>query len=303
MSTSPKAVRTDNLGTPRPKASQKLRPKDLITGSTRVSSLPEIFIMITEVVNNPGSSFSDISRVVNLDTALSARLLKIVNSSFYGFPSNIETITHAVSVIGTEQLHDLALATTILANFKGLPDKIINMNLFWRHSLGVAIIARNLAIHCREANPERFYLAGMLHDIGRLIILENLPKESKEVMNRLNEIGGIMWQIEREVIGFDHGEVGAALARHWDLPLSLEEIIGNHHNPGRSKRYPLETTIIHLADIIAKAMELGSSGDIHVPPLDEKSWDQLQLPTGVFSAIWGQVETQFNESIDTVLSG
>ena len=282
---------------------QALRPKDLITGSTRVSSLPEIFIMINEVVNDPTSSFSDIARVVNLDTSLSARLLKIVNSSFYSFPSNIDTVTHAVSIIGTEQLHDLALATTILATFKGIPEKMVNMNLFWRHSLGVAIIARNLAIHCRETNPERYYLAGILHDIGRLIILENLPEEAKEIMTRHHEMGGILWQIEREVIGFDHAEVGASVARHWNLPLSLEEIIGNHHNPGRSKRYPLETTIIHLADIIAKAMELGSSGDIHVPPLDEKSWEQLKLPTGIFSAIWNQVESQFNESIDIVLSG
>jgi len=282
---------------------QFIQPKDLITGSTRVSSLPEIFIMINEVVNDPTSSFSDISKVVNLDTALSARLLKIVNSSFYSFPSNIETVTHAIAVIGTEQLHDLALATTILSTFKGIPDTIVNMNLFWRHSLGVAIIARNLAIHCRETNPERFYLAGILHDIGRLIILENLPGESREIVARQNEVGGIMWQIEREVLGFDHADVGAALARAWKLPLSLEEIIGNHHNPSRSRRYPLETTIIHLADIIAKAMELGSSGDIHVSPLDEKSWEQLKLPTGIFSALWSQVETQFNESIDVVLSG
>ena len=111
---------------------QFIQPKDLITGSTRVSSLPEIFIMINEVVNDPTSSFSDISKVVNLDTALSARLLKIVNSSFYSFPSNIETVTHAIAVIGTEQLHDLALATTILSTFKGIPDNIVNMNLFWR---------------------------------------------------------------------------------------------------------------------------------------------------------------------------
>ena len=282
---------------------QSVQPKDLITGSTRVSSLPEIFIMINEVVNDPTSSFSDIAKVVNMDTALSARLLKIVNSAFYSLPSNIETVTHAISVIGTEQLHDLALATTVLSTFKGISDKIINMNMFWRHSLGVAFIARNLAIHCRETNPERFYLAGILHDIGRLIILENLPEEANEIMSRKKEIGGLLWQIEREVLDFDHADVGAALARQWKLPLSLEEIIGNHHNPGRAKRYPLETTIVHLADIIAKAMELGSSGDIHVPPLDEKSWEQLKLPSGVFSALWKQVETQFNESVDIVLSG
>ena len=283
--------------------SKTLQPKELITGSTRTSSLPEIFIMINEVVSDPTSSFSDIAQVVNMDTALSARLLKIVNSSFYSFPSNIETVTHAIAVIGTEQLHSLALATTIISNFKGVSDKTINMNSFWRHSMGVAIIARNLAIHCRETNPERFYLAGILHDIGRLIILENLPNESNEILKRQKESGGLMWQIEREILGFDHGEVGAALSRSWNLPLSLEEIIGNHHGPGRSQRYPLETTIIHLSDIIAKAMELGSSGDIHVPPLDEKSWEQLKLPAGIFSAVWNQAETQFNETVDIILSG
>ena len=280
-----------------------LQPKDLITGSNRTSSLPEIFIMINEVVNDPTSSFSDIAQVVNLDTALSARLLRIVNSSFYSFPSNIETVTHAIAVIGTEQLHDLALATTIISNFKGISDKMLNMNLFWQHSLGVAIVARNLAVHCRETNPERFYLAGILHDIGRLIILENLPNEASEIITRHNKIGGMVLEIEREVLGFDHGEVGAALAQSWHLPLSLEEIIGNHHNPSLSKRYPLETTIIHLADIIAKAMGLGSSGDIYVPPLDEKSWEQLGLPTGVFSAIWNQTENQFHETFDIILSG
>ena len=280
-----------------------LQPKDLITGSARTSSLPEIFIMINEMVNDPTSSFSDIAQVVNLDTALSARLLRIVNSSFYSFPSNIETVTQAITVIGTEQLHNLALATTIISNFKGIPDKMLNMNLFWQHSIGVAIVARNLAIHCRETNPERFYLAGILHDIGRLIILENLPNEASEIITRHNKIGGIVLEIEREVLGFDHGEVGAAFAKNWGLPLSLEEIIGNHHSPSLSNRYPLETTIIHLADIIAKAMGLGSSGDIYVPPLDEKSWEQLGLPTGVFSAIWNQTESQFNETIDIILSG
>ena len=280
-----------------------LQPKDLITGSARTSSLPEIFIMINEMVNDPTSSFSDIAQVVNLDTALSARLLRIVNSSFYSFPSNIETVTQAITVIGTEQLHNLALATTIISNFKGIPDKMLNMNLFWQHSIGVAIVARNLAIHCRETNPERFYLAGILHDIGRLIILENLPNEASEIITRHNKIGGIVLEIEREVLGFDHGEVGAALAKNWGLPLSLEEIIGNHHSPSLSNRYPLETTIIHLADIIAKAMGLGSSGDIYVPPLDEKSWEQLGLPTGAFSAIWNQTESQFNETIDIILSG
>ncbi len=280
-----------------------ISPKDLITGSTKTSSLPEIFIMLNETLNDPTSSFADIAKVISLDTALAARILRIVNSSFYSFPSNVETVTHAISIIGTQQLHDLALATTILTKFQGVPEDLVNMDLFWRHSLGCAVTARILAIQCRETNPERFYLCGILHDVGRLIIMENLPEQAREIVARHQGEGGLMFDVEQQVLGFDHAEVGASLAKAWKLPLSYEEIIACHHKPSKARRYPVESAMVNLADIISKAMELGSSGDPFVPPLDEKSWDHVGLNPGLLESIWAQVENQYNENVEIVLSG
>jgi len=258
--------------------------------------------MIHEVINDPTSSFSDVAKVISMDTALSARLLKIVNSAFYSFPSNIETITHAVSLIGTEQLYELALATTVLTTFRGIPDKLLNMNDFWRHSMAVGLIARNLAIHNREANSERFYLAGILHDVGRLIILENLPEQSHEIFDMHNDKRGVMHEIERDVLGFDHAEVGASLAKAWKLPLSLEEIIAFHHRPGESKRFPLETAIVNLADVISKSMELGSSGDPYVHIVENNALDIVGLSPRVLPSVWSQTATQYEENVEIVLS-
>ncbi len=280
-----------------------ISPKDLITGSTKTSSLPEIFIMLNETLNDPTSSFSDIAKVISLDSALAARILRIVNSSLYSFPSNVETVTHAISIIGTQQLHDLALATTILTKFQGVPEDLVNMDRFWRHSLGCAVTARILAIQCRESNPERFYLCGILHDVGRLIIMENLPEQAREIVARHQGEGGLMFDVEQQVLGFDHAEVGASLAKAWKLPLSYEEIIACHHKPSKARRYPVESAMVNLADIISKAMELGSSGDPFVPPLDEKSWDHVGLNPGLLESIWVQVENQYNENVEIVLSG
>ena len=280
-----------------------ISPKDLITGSTKTSSLPEIFILLNEILNDPTSSFSDIAKVISMDTSLAARILRIVNSSFYSFPSNVETVTHAISIIGTQQLHDLALATTILTKFQGVPEDLVNMDGFWRHSLGCAVAARILAIQCRETNPERFYLCGILHDVGRLIIMENLPDQAREIIDRYQGEGGLMFDVEQQVLGFDHAEVGASLAKAWKLPLSYEEIIACHHKPSKARRYPVESAMVNLADIISKAMELGSSGDPFVPPLDEKSWDHVGLNPGLLESIWVQVENQYNENVEIVLSG
>jgi len=280
-----------------------ISPKDLITGSTKTSSLPEIFILLNEILNDPTSSFSDIAKVISMDTSLAARILRIVNSSFYSFPSNVETVTHAISIIGTQQLHDLALATTILTKFQGVPEDSVNMDGFWRHSLGCAVAARILAIQCRETNPERFYLCGILHDVGRLIIMENLPDQAREIIARYQGEGGLMFDVEQQVLGFDHAEVGASLAKAWKLPLSYEEIIACHHKPSKARRYPVESAIVNLADIFSKAMELGSSGDPLVPPLDEKSWDYVGLNPVLLESMWNQVENQYNENIEIVLSG
>ncbi|MDA1000193.1 MAG: HDOD domain-containing protein [bacterium] len=272
------------------------RPEDLIRIGDKVPTLPHIFHRLNEAVNDPRSSMRDIAGIISTDQSLSARLLRIANSAFYGFPSRIETISRAVTIIGTQQLRDLALATSIVETFSGLPIKLVDMSSFWRHSIASGITARIMANYHRESNIERFFVAGLLHDIGRLLIYKHEPEKAREAIESSTAKNEPLFMTEYNQFGYDHGEVGGALLRHWGLPASLEEAVRYHHNPSFSKRFPLETATVHVSDIIANAMRYGSSGERFVPPLEGDAWEQLRLPVSILSPALEQIDRQFSDS-------
>jgi len=274
------------------------KAQDLIKGSVRLSSLPEIYFKINKVINDPESSFGDVAEIISNDVSLSARLLKIVNSSFYNFSSEIDTISHAISIVGTQQLRDLALATMVLTAFEGIPEEFVDMKSFWRHSIACGVSAWVMAIDCREINAERYFLTGVLHDVGRLIILENHPEKAREIMELCRSENKVVFEVEREVLGFDHGPVGAALLTFWKLPPTLAEVVKNHHNPLEATDFPTETAILNLANIFAKSMELGSSGDPMVPPLLPEVWEETGIEVNSLALLWTRIENQFNETME-----
>ena len=278
-------------------------PDSLIANNPRISSLPEIFYLINEVINDPNSSFGEVAQVISSDTSLSLRLLKIVNSPFFNFPQKIDTITHAISIVGTEQLRDLALATSMLTKFQGIADNKVDMNSFWRHSLGCGIAARILAMQCRQPNTERYFLMGMVHDVGRLILFENLSEKAALALAENGPETPLLVDRERELIGFHHGEIGAALARAWNLPPILEKVIEFHHYPDRANDFLLETSILHFGDLLAKAMQLGNSGDPSIPVLNEAVWNRVGITPGHLPAIWKQAEAQYENAVAIILLG
>jgi HD-like signal output (HDOD) protein len=272
-----------------------------LKGYVEVSSLPTIFNRINEAVNNPRKSTSDISKIIMEDAGLSARLLRIVNSAFYHFPRKIESISQAVTIVGTQQIRALALATSVMKLFKGIPKDLVDMESFWKHSVGCGLAARILATYRREPNVELYFTAGMVHDIGRLVMFGKITEEAREALFLSRSSGDLLYLCERKVIGFDHAAVGSALLQAWKLPSSLEEVVAFHNEPSLATRYPAETAIIHIADIIAHAMELGGSGERFVPPLDPVAWDRVGLPTSVLAPTLEQLDRQFNEAIHTIL--
>ena len=245
---------------------------------------------------------ADIAKIIREDPGLTARLLRLVNSAFYNFPSKVETISQAVTIVGTQQLGALALATSVMNMFKGIPEDLVSMDSFWRHSIGCGLAARVLATYRREANAERFFVAGMLHDIGRLLMYTKTIDQSREALLLSKNNQDLLYAAELEVFGFTHAVVGGVMLQAWKLPNSLEEVVMYHHNPKAALKFPVETAIVHVADIIAHAMQLGSSGEVYVPPLDEEAWDSLGLPPSILSTSLDQVERQFQDAVQTVLS-
>lgn len=272
-----------------------LTAEALVNKSLELVSPPNTYTQLNELMNDPNSSAEDISAIINTDPALATRLLKVVNSPFYGFPSQINTISRAITIIGTRELIHLVLATSVINSFNGIPSSLINMNEFWRHSLACAIAAKQLALQCGQRATERFFLAGLLHNIGSLVIYKSLPELAREAINSAKFGHEIIYTAEQRVIGFDHTEVGHALVKAWRLPSSLEDVVRYHHSPTQSKDFPLEVAIVHLADIMVSSAQLGHSGDQHIPPLDPKAWDLLGLDVEVLQQVLQQVTVQVDD--------
>ena len=274
----------------------RIDPIELIRNKIKLPSLPVIFNQINEAISDPKSSATHVANIINKDSSLSARLLKIVNSALYGFPSRVDTISRAVAIIGTKQLSILALGTSALTVFKGIPSDLLDMRLFWKHSIACGIIARIIASYKNDKMTERFFLAGLLHDIGRLIMLKHLPFQAKEALHRAKRTNSLLCKTEEEVTGFNHTVIGSILVKEWKLPGTLESAIRYHHSCPESK-ISLESAMVHLSDIITNALEIGTSGEQFVPPLNMKAWDEIGLSTGVLAAAVREAEAHIAQTV------
>lgn len=274
----------------------------LVEETSTVYSLPLFYEHLNEAINHPRSSIDDISKIITEDQGLTARLLRLANSPMFGCYARVDSITKAVTIIGTQQLRDLALAASVMGIFKGIPEDLLNMTSFWRHCIACGIIARSLAVYRRETNVERLFVAGMLHDVGQVVLAAARPEVSRELLEEQRDTGSLYLVLERERLGFDHAELGGALLKKWKIPASIGDPVACHHNPGSAEQFRIETALIHLADIICQAMELGQGAEWGVPPLDEPAWERLGLSAHMLGAVLKQSESQIAETF-AILSG
>jgi putative nucleotidyltransferase with HDIG domain len=252
---------------------------ELVKGVGDLVTLPDVFIRINELVEDPDSTTESIAKVVSQDPSFTVRLLRVANSPFYGFSSTIETVSRAVTLIGTSQIRNLALSTSVSRTFAGLPNELVSMDNFWRHSLYCALVARILAHRIRRSDPEAVFTAGLLHDIGELVIFNRLPEQAKQVLLLVLDSGDELpvYQAEREIMGFDHAQVGGELARQWHLPPLLQDCIACHHDIQQAKFCPRETAIVHIANILALMAEIDTLNPDDVSPVDPLAWEIVGL--------------------------
>ena len=270
--------------------------KDLINDTVELASLPSVVMRAMELLNNPLTSASDIGDVIAEDPALTVRLLKIVNSSFYGFPSRVDTISRAITIIGTLELTDLILGSSAIRVFNRIPNQLINMDKFWEHSLYTGIVARILARYLRAPNTERCFVMGLLHDIGSLVLYRQKPEHSRQSLQLATDQSMPLHIAEREVFGFDHCEVGAELMSAWNLPEGFTETARHHHQPSAAERYRLETASIHLADVISGMAHNNDSGTGQSPALEPGSWELTGLSVDIVEPVTSEADAQFEEA-------
>lgn len=228
-----------------------MSPEHLIESAGTLVSLPEVCIRVNEMIDDPTCIATDVGDVIAQDTALSGRLLKLVNSAFYGFPGKIETLSRAITIVGTRDLRDLAIMTSACDMFTDIPPDLVNMETFWRYSLSCGVASRAFAQQCSVLHPERLFVMGVLHDIGRLLMFKECSVEYRDILLMSRAQDGLLPAAEKEVLGFTHCEVGALLAKHWQLPDSICSIIKNHHTPDQCEAAPLENALIHIGAAVA----------------------------------------------------
>ena len=284
------------------KKAQMKDPKEMVAGVINLISLPEICVRVNTALEDPAHTHKQLGEIITHDPALTARILRIVNSAYYNFPNKIELVSRAISIIGEDDLRGLVLATSALEVFNKIPNQLLNMELFWQHSVFTGIVARLLSKQCNILHGERLFIAGLLHDIGKLILYYKEPKISQDVLLEASESDGSLVHAENKILGFTHADVGAELMAAWQLADSLKTIIRFHHSPANAEDYRVETAIVHIANAVVNALSPDLPVDEHM--LDESNdFDPVSLEiTGIDLAGLPEVITSAQEQTHEVLN-
>lgn len=221
--------------------------QDLAQRTTELVTLPAIYHRVKQVIDDPDGSVIELAKVVAADPGITMRVLRVVNSVFYGFPGKIETMSRAVSVLGMQQVHDIVLATTVTAVFAGMRPERMDVHRFWRASAMRGLLARAAAKSCGLLDAERLFVGGMLADIGHMVMYMHAPQEAEQALVEHRTSGAALDGLERDMVGCDYAAVGEALLTEWRLPRSFAVAIGAQIDPTRGAPHEFEASLLHLA--------------------------------------------------------
>ena len=269
----------------------------LIAQAGNLLSLPGAVERLNRLIDDPNAGVREIAQVIGQDPALTIRVLRLANNAFYGLSRRVDDLQRAVTVIGPVQVRDITLASAVAHKFAGIPNELMSMEVFWRHSLYCGLIARMLAEEILPRQTEAVFIGGLLHDIGRLLVFNRLPEEAHRAFLLMIEHGGAMrpQEAEREILGFDHAQVGGALAEGWHLPPLFTECIRHHHEPGNAAEHPREVAVVHIANTLAHMAELDTRDIRDAPPIDPVAWERSRLDPTIITATINRAEQHIVE--------
>jgi HD-like signal output (HDOD) protein len=248
-----------------------------VVKSAQLISLPDIYIKLKELMDDPDFTMAEVAVLVGRDPAMATRFLRVVNSPLNRRVCKIETVSHAVSMLGIRQVHDIVLGASVAEAFEGIQTDVMNMKKFWQQSVYCAVLTKQLALDCGSMESDRFFVIGLLHNIGHMFMYLAIPEESQQAILQAKKQERPLYQVERELLGFDYAKLGGYVMRQWDLPKSLQAITWLHPEPGKANQFAAETALLHLASLLVRAdLETGDFGS--EPYLvDPAAWQQTGL--------------------------
>ena len=251
--------------------------EQLANNVTQLASFPDVAFRINDMLRDEDSSAEQIGAVIEPDPALSAALLRLANSALFGIGGNVSNVARAITVVGLREVRDLAFGICATTTFKGIPNDLVSVEDFWKHSLYCAVAARHIGARARVRGGDSLFTAGLLHDIGHLVMFNQCPDKARQaLLHSVDENDGVaVYLSEREIFGFDHAAVGAALARQWRLPESLCAAIEFHHDPYAADELTDSILAVHIANSVAVLTELDSRDYEDAPPIDPRAMAAL----------------------------
>lgn len=263
-------------------------------------TLPGVATTVIELSNDPEVSPRTLADTVECDPAIATRLLKLVNSPYFGIRGTVVSIHQALVFLGVSNLRNLVLSTCVMDLFSkdGEVGSFSRSDL-WLHSIATAITSRELAKQTRTGDPEVAFTAGLIHDVGKVVLDRYFHEEFRRIVELMDTHHTAMVDAEIAVIGMDHAEVGFFLTQHWSLPLVLQEAVGYHHSPRRASQHQKLAALIGYADHVVRQLNQGNGGG-QAPALDEEFSSALPLPDGLLDSFCRDHGDKLIEHIETL---
>lgn len=273
----------------------------LIQDVSKLVSLPDVYYRLESLIEQPDSSISDFAKLLSTEPDLCARLLSLANSAFYSFPASIESIEKAVQIIGIRQIRELVLATSVIKTFSQVPLGMVNMQMFWEHSVSVGVFAKSIAQYCKLSQAERYYVSGLLHDLGRLIFYIKLPGVMHDLLIQREAQEEFLHVLEWNALGYTHAEAGGRLLQSWRVPDSIYEPVLFHHRIAETSDFAQVAAAIHIADVWVNKHHRGSSGERFELELSPLSTQILNLQVYELDEIWELAKDEINAVVKQFL--
>ena len=251
--------------------------------TSAIPTIPQVMKKILKAVEDPATSPASVSKLVSSDPALTLKILRVINAAVYGFVVRISSVNQAVVLLGLDVVRALLLGVSI---FEMMEKTALGL---WKHSLGCAITAKLLAQKMGMSDPEEASVAGLLHDIGKVVLNVQFPKEYQMAVGAARDRSMYLFDAEMEMFNMTHATAGAYFASTWRLPKFVVESIRYHHRPVLAKTAPIHTVVVHMADIFVKAYNVGFSGDAFVPPVHRSAWALFEFSEAQMVELFSEI--------------
>ena len=277
-------------------------PRTIVANVRSIFSLPEVVIRVNDLIDSGEAANTELEHVISSDPALTAKLLKFANSTYFGFSGKVETVLKAISIIGHKELRNLVLASSVTSTFKDIPPDLVDMDIFWNHSITCGVTARLLA--SSVDSRERFFIAGLLHGVGRLILFSQYPKESAKVLSYMNQGEDAVIQAERKIFGFTHAQLGAELLRQWKLPPNIWKMVEYQLNPMQEKdcQYDACTlcAAVNIANYVQPCTNLRVNQEEKISDRALQTWSFLGLSAEIVESVMTVAKLQVIEVFNAI---